>query len=674
VPALLFASYSPIFGGAERVLLDCAGAVAGRHVLACPPGELAAQARAAGLTVLTIPERELELRSGAGAGGRALRGLVDHGRELRWLARELDPDLVVAWGMRSALGWRLAGSGRPFAFAHNDFLPGRLIGAAVAATAARAELVIVPSRAVADDLDPHGRLGKRLQVIHPGVDLGAFSDAGTPETPPEVLVLGAVTTWKRPDLALEICARARRRRPDLRLRLVGAPITAADPTLERLRARAAAPDLAGAVELAGPSRDPRAELRRATCLLHCATREPFGLVLVEAMACGRPVVVADGAGPREIVDGTCAWLYPADDADAGAAALLELLDDPGRARTVADAGRRRAHARFDRQRTRAGFAAAVTPLLRPRTDIRPAAASAQLSVVTVTHNSERELEALLDSVARHLPGARMVVVDCASDDGSLELARRRPWVETVALGENIGFGRACNRGVQRVRTPVTALLNPDVELLDGSLLQLAAEALRDDRPQRLLAPRVLNGDGSRQDTVHPAPGAPADLIRALIPPALIPGRLGASLAPWRATEPRRVGWAVGCALLARTGTLRALGPFDEGFFLYGEDLELGLRARQQDVATWLWPAARVVHHGARSATRAFGGEPFGLLARGRHAAVARRLGPRRARLDDGAQAVTFASRLALKRALGRPADRERQQLSAVISLRRRSAV
>jgi hypothetical protein len=67
---------------------------------------------------------------------------------------------------------------------------------------------------------------------------------------------------------------------------------------------------------------------------------------------------------------------------------------------------------------------------------------------------------------------------------------------------------------------------------------------------------------------------------------------------------------------------------------------------------------------------AFAGEPFELLAQARHDAIERRLGARRARIDDAAQAVTFASRIGLKRALGRPAPRERGQLRAIRTVRR----
>jgi N-acetylglucosaminyl-diphospho-decaprenol L-rhamnosyltransferase len=670
----LLISYSGALGGAERVLVELADALGPESWLACPPGALADAARARGVRVIPLRDRSLELR---GNRLRATARLAAHAREARALTDALDPQLVVAWGMRSALAMRFAHARTrtPFVFAHNDFLPGPVIGALVRAAARAADRVVVPSAAVASDLDPGRRLGDRLVVVHPAVDVEAFAGLnGHPARPPEVLVLGALVSWKRPDLALEAFALARATRPDLRLRFVGAPVGAAAADLSaRLRQRASQSDLAGAVEFAGPIADPRPELARATCLLHCAPREPFGLALVESLAAGRPVVAPEGAGPAEIVDSSCGILYPPEDSRAAAKALLRLLDDPAHAQALGAAGRARARARFDLAQGRVRFAAALGDAHR-RHPADPAAA-AGLALVTVTHNSGSELDRLLSSVARHLPGARVVVVDCASADSSRAVAlkaRSGITVELIALSSNEGFGTACNRGVGAVAEPVAALVNPDVELIDDSLLVLVEEVGRPGAPERLLAPLVLSPDGSRQDTVHPLPGSGSELARSLIPPAAAVGRLGPALglAPWRASGPRRVGWAVGCALVARTDTLARLGPFDEGIFLYGEDLDLGLRAREIGIETWFWPSGRVLHVGGHATARAFGGEPVELLARARHEVVARRLGTRLARFDDLSQTVTFASRRALKLALRRPAERERSQLDAIRALRR----
>jgi N-acetylglucosaminyl-diphospho-decaprenol L-rhamnosyltransferase len=106
---------------------------------------------------------------------------------------------------------------------------------------------------------------------------------------------------------------------------------------------------------------------------------------------------------------------------------------------------------------------------------------------------------------------------------------------------------------------------------------------------------------------------------------------------------------VGACVAARTDTLRRLGPFDPEIFLYAEDLDLGLRAADAGVETWFWPAARVLHRRAHATRRAFGGEPFELLARRRRAVIAARRGPGRARLDDLIQRRQLAALRAARR-------------------------
>ena len=303
------------------------------------------------------------------------------------------------------------------------------------------------------------------------------------------------------------------------------------------------------------------------------------------------------------------------------------------------------------------MAARAVPVVSSLTDPMP---DPGLAVVTVTRNSGRVLSGLLQTSSRHLSGAQIVVVDSDSSDDSVSIARAAG-ADVVALKENVGFGRACNRGLSEVRQPITALLNPDVALLDGSLLALAREAMSADR---LLAPLVLSPDGSRQDTVHPRPGSAGDLLGSFLP------QVGAFMAPWRSRSPRRVGWAVGCAIVARTETFRALGPFDRQIFMYSEDLDLCLRAAQRGVETWFWPLARVMHHQAHASAREFGGEPFELIARTRHDVVQRRLGRRVALVDDAGQAVTFVTRIAARRLLRRDASRQRRQLQALRLARR----
>jgi len=294
-----------------------------------------------------------------------------------------------------------------------------------------------------------------------------------------------------------------------------------------------------------------------------------------------------------------------------------------------------------------------------------------VAIVTVTHDSRTELERFLGTVEEHMPHAQVVVVDCASSDDSAGAARAWAGGRATVLepGANLGYGRGINLGLGAVDQPVTVVANPDLELLDDSLARMAAEATLP--PERILAPRVLNNDDTLQDSAHPAPVSAATVLGALVPPAALPRSLRPALEPWRGRRPRLVAWAVGCCLVARTETLRRLGPFDPRIFLYAEDTELGLRASEHGVQTWFCPDTCVRHHQAHASLTAFGGEHFELLARQRRAVVQERLGGARRRVDDWLQLLTFADRIALKALLRRPRVRERAQLEALWRARRR---
>jgi GT2 family glycosyltransferase/glycosyltransferase involved in cell wall biosynthesis len=631
-------------------LLEAAGAVAQSAAVSCPPGPLADGARSAGLPVVTPQARSMELRrSVRDRAGHAAR-LALHGREAAALARDLDAGVVVAWGMRSLLALSAALPRRLSAlvFAHNDLLPSPGVAATVRAAARRADRVVALSHTVAEDLDPD-----RTTVIHPGVDLEARRP-DAPADPPYALVLGAIEPWKRPELALEAVARV----PGLRVVLAGEPIgTEGERLRARVAARAREPDLAGRVDLRGQVADPAPLLAGASVLLHCADHEPFGIAMIEALAAGVPVVAPAAAGPTEIVTKACGRLFPAGDERAAAEGIRECLEQPAMRRAARDRA-----CDFDVRATRRAWRDVLSgPDPLPSSP----AVSPSLALVTVTHNSQNDLQRLLASAARHLAGVPITAVDAGSADASAEVARAAGAV--VLERDNVGYGAAANAGVAACDADVAVILNPDVETVDDSLLALGAEAARTDR---ILVPLVLRPDGTRQDIAHNGPAGWSDLAIALGPPAALPPALRTAVQPWRAHEPRRVDWPVAACLAGRTETLRRLGPFDPAIFLYSEDMDLGLRAREAGVETWFWPAARVIHHQSHATTRAFGGEPFERLARQRHAVVARRLGERAAARDDAMQALTFANRAALKGLLRRPAARERAQLRAVRAARR----
>src|SRR4051794_22730974 len=126
--ATLIATYTAAAGGAERLLLDVANGLEDPPLIACPGGWLADQARASGFTVFELPARSLHLRRSPRDRVASFLRLGAHTRELRRLYADVQPDLVVAWGMRTAIATaaalRRAEGPPPWVFEHIDFLPG----------------------------------------------------------------------------------------------------------------------------------------------------------------------------------------------------------------------------------------------------------------------------------------------------------------------------------------------------------------------------------------------------------------------------------------------------------------------------------------------------------------------------------------------------------------------
>jgi N-acetylglucosaminyl-diphospho-decaprenol L-rhamnosyltransferase len=288
------------------------------------------------------------------------------------------------------------------------------------------------------------------------------------------------------------------------------------------------------------------------------------------------------------------------------------------------------------------------------------------TVVVVLHDSAPELGVLLRSIDAHLrERPQVVVIDSGSRDAGPE--RAREWgAEVVELPENPGFGAASNAGVARAQHAVTVLLNPDCELLDGALAELAERARA--QPGALHAPRLLDPDGAVQRSAHPLPGTLGALVTAPLHPPLLPRGVRERVEPYRSERRRTVGWAIAACLAAATPALARLGPFDPSVHLFAEDMELCLRARAAGLPTVLHPDLRIRHAGGHATHR--DGEPFDLLARRRRTVVRAARGPRALLLDDAAQVLTFASRAAAHKLSGGDGVRPARQLAALARVRR----
>ncbi len=204
----------------------------------------------------------------------------------------------------------------------------------------------------------HGLRSRRFRTVTDGVDCTLFApgggasvrrEFGIPPAAPLVGIVGHVQEWKGQLLVAEAVAQARVRFPELRCLMVGGVHRHGESYGAALRARVAQPDLAGHVILAGERRDVAACLDAMDVAVHFSTSpEPFGRVLIEAMALGRPVIAPREGGPTGIVvDRETGLLVPPRDPAALADAIRQLLADPKRRLAMGRAARARVDAVFD---------------------------------------------------------------------------------------------------------------------------------------------------------------------------------------------------------------------------------------------------------------------------------------------------------------------------------------
>ena len=209
--------------------------------------------------------------------------------------------------------------------------------------------------------------------------------------------------------------------------------------------------------------------------------------------------------------------------------------------------------------------------------------------------------------------AHLVVVDNGRGDdrGGIERALAA-WpddagpVEIVAGQGNVGYGRANNLALARVRSDLHLVMNPDVELA-GDALVAAASSLAAHPEVALLAPAVTGDDGAVQYLCKRYPSVWVLFLRGFAPRALRE-RFAPRLHSYEMRDVigadfvANVPLASGCFMLARTAAMRAAGGFDPAYFMYFEDYDLSLRIAAQGAVAYE-PAVRIVHHGGEAARK-----------------------------------------------------------------------
>ena len=198
------------------------------------------------------------------------------------------------------------------------------------------------------------------------------------------------------------------------------------------------------------------------------------------------------------------------------------------------------------------------------------------------------------------PGVETVVVDNASLDGSVEaIARRFPSVRLTGSRTNLGYAGGINLAAANARGQNLLVLNSDVRLEAGSLGAML-ELLERYHRAALVGPALRYPDGRAQPSAFKFPGL-VQLMLDLYPiDRLMDTRLNGRIS---AARPIQIDHPLGACMLIRRSAWQDVGPFDEGYFMYLEEVDWCRRARLRGWQVWYQPRAVVIHHGGASTSQ-----------------------------------------------------------------------
>jgi len=367
-------------GGAERVLLTAIRSVTRlghqAHLIACTDGPLLDHARAAGATATALPMPGAMAATGESTGALATIGrsfmllpsTISYTSALRKAVNSATPDIVHSNGLKTHMLLWAAKPRAPIIWHLHDFIGQRRTASRILKwMSGRTRRAIAISNAVAADAQPV--LPRTpIDVVMNAIDTDRFSPgesnpnqldrlAGLEPMGTDVLRIGLIATyarWKGQELFLRAAAKAAHQNPGLSLRffIVGGPIyhTAGSQwSIDELKKLAENLGVARRVGFGPFQGDPIVAYRTLDIIVHASTKpEPFGLTIVEAMACGKPVIVSNAGGAAEIIENEISALaFTPNDEVSLAQRIAQLAANPSLRTSLGTAARVRALSHFN---------------------------------------------------------------------------------------------------------------------------------------------------------------------------------------------------------------------------------------------------------------------------------------------------------------------------------------
>ena len=374
---VLYMDHTARLGGGEIALLNLICALdPSRYrplVVLAADGPLVERLRAAGIDTRVVPldAAVLNTRKDSLGGGSLLKlryawACLRYVLTLARLARAVQADLIHTNSLKSDLYGGFAGrlAGVPVLWHVRDRIDGQYLPPRVA-TAFRRLSHILPKAIVANSESTLKTLRPRRRqpsaAVYSGiVDVPALALQSAPasalrpaHTVPVISLVGRIAEWKGQHIFIQAAALTLAEFPNARFQIIGAPLFGEEDYEQTIRQSVADLGLSEQIVFLGFRDDVAALLAETDIVVHASIMgEPFGQVVVQGMAAGKPVVATDGGAlPEIVIPGETGVLVPMGDAPAMARAFIELLTDPDRAKKMGRAGRRRVRERFTMTQT-----------------------------------------------------------------------------------------------------------------------------------------------------------------------------------------------------------------------------------------------------------------------------------------------------------------------------------
>lgn len=228
-----------------------------------------------------------------------------------------------------------------------------------------------------------------------------------------------------------------------------------------------------------------------------------------------------------------------------------------------------------------------------------------LSLIIINWNTSGLLKRCLESVPSGATDLKceIIVVDNGSSDDSMRMVESIfPEVRIISNSKNLGFSKAANQGIRASSGKFLALLNSDIEVPTGALSEILKYILKKESVAAA-SPQIVGLAGKPQYCGGYAP-SPKNVLKQLTYLPFSKNRTrGIGIYSKYSNRAISVDWLMAALIVIRRQAIKEAGALDESFFLYGEDMEFGLRLRHHGWQLHLLPWIRALHYGGASSAK-----------------------------------------------------------------------